>query len=162
MFGKVIFLIPRLDDADSTTYFSDKMKLLGSQLGPTLVQLPPSLRKDAPRLKTFLASLPPHIRPALEFRHKSWFDDEIRTILKDARAALCIADDGELACPVWATADYGYLRLRREVYDAASLKDWADKIAAQPWQNCFIYFKHEEAAVGVRLAHEMMALVPSG
>ena len=140
----------------------DKVKVLGEQLGPTLVQLPPSLRKDAARLKAFLALLPAHVRPAFEFRHKSWFDDEIMTILKDARAALCIADDEELACPVWATADYGYLRMRRETYDAAALTDWASRLKALPWQDCFIYFKHEDAAQGVGLAHQMTALMSGG
>lgn len=149
----------RLADADTTTFFCDRIKVLGSQLGPTLVQLPPFFRKDADRLKTFLQSLPSHVRPALEFRNKSWFDDEIKAILQEHRAALCIADDDDLECPLWATADYGYLRLRKEVYDPAALKDWADRIKAQSWSHCFIYFKHEDGAVGVKLAHEMMALL---
>ena len=58
----------RLNDVESTRYFCDRVVDMGSQLGPTLVQLPPSMRKDAERLKTFLASLPSHIRPAVEFR----------------------------------------------------------------------------------------------
>lgn len=149
----------RLQDPESVTYFADRIKILGSQLGPTLVQLPPFFRKDADRLRAFLQALPPHVRPALEFRNKSWFDDEIEGILREHRAALCIADDDELPSPFWATAaDYGYVRLRREAYDAAALADWAARIKAQSWQNCFVYFKHEDGALGVKLAQQLMGI----
>jgi len=152
----------KLQDAESTAYFCDKVKSLQGKLGPTLVQLPPTFRKDAERLRTFLASLAPHIRPALEFRHKSWFDDEIRQILTEARAALCIAEDEDLQCPLWATSTEGYVRLRLQEYSAAALRDWADRIKAQPWERCFIYFKHEDAAQGVGLADQLKALLPAG
>ncbi|MBI5497427.1 MAG: DUF72 domain-containing protein [Deltaproteobacteria bacterium] len=148
----------RLADAPSTAFFAERVSLLGPRLGPVLVQLPPFFRKDAERLRIFLSSLPAHVRPAVEFRHKSWFDDEVRSILAEAKAALCLADDGELDCPEWATAEFGYLRLRRENYDDAALRDWAAKVRAMPWTRCFAFFKHEEAAVGVRLAKRWMEL----
>ena len=65
---------------------------LAERLGPLLFQLPPTLKKDATRLRTFLASLPESLRAAFEFRHPSWFDDEVFGLLRDHRASLCIAD----------------------------------------------------------------------
>ncbi|PYL39591.1 MAG: DUF72 domain-containing protein, partial [Verrucomicrobia bacterium] len=73
----------------------------------------PNFKKDADVLSSFLRELP-SMRAAFEFRHESWFDDEIFEMLKKQNIALCIADTEKLATPKMATADYGYLRLRRE------------------------------------------------
>jgi uncharacterized protein YecE (DUF72 family) len=149
----------RLTDKDSTDYFTGKLSGLGDRAGALLVQLPPFVRKDVEKLQAFLSWLPPGVRPALEFRHKSWFDPEVENVLRTARAALCISDDGELECPVWSTASYGYLRLRRDTYDDAMLKDWADRIRAQNWEDVFCYFKHEDAAQGVGYSKAMLGLL---
>lgn len=107
--------VQRLQDADdSVAYLLDVAATLRQRLGALLFQLPPSLKKDVPRLRAFLALLPPQTRAAFEFRHASWFDDEVFALLREHRAALCIADaEGDLDVPVVATADWGYLRLRR-------------------------------------------------
>ena len=89
---------------------------LNERLGPLLFQLPPYLKKDAPRLKEFLALLPPNRRAAFEFRDQSWFDEEIFGLLRDHRAVLCIAEaENDLEIPFVSTADWGYLRLRRRL-----------------------------------------------
>ena len=85
---------------------------LGAKLGPLLLQLPPNFRKDAGRLRACLARVPPSVRMAVEFRHPSWFDDEVYGILRDRNAALCVADTEAGTTPVVVTADFGYLRLR--------------------------------------------------
>jgi uncharacterized protein YecE (DUF72 family) len=77
--------------ADSVAYFVKVASVLGERLGPLLFQLPPNLKKDAPRLKDFLALLPKTQRAAFEFRHASWFDDEVYDLLRGYNAALCIA-----------------------------------------------------------------------
>ncbi len=117
---------------------------LGARLGPILLQLPPFLKKDAPLLESFLAELPKRFRPAFEFRHTSWFDDEIYALLRAANAALVGGDvDEGPSPPLVATADFGYLRLRAASYDAAGLSDWSRRIAEQPWQAAYVYLKHE-------------------
>ncbi len=92
---------------------------LGPRLAPILFQLPPNLKADLPRLKTFLRHFrkhQPQPRAAFEFRHASWFSDDTYALLRDAGVALCIADTDALTTPLVATADYGYVRLRRLDY----------------------------------------------
>ena len=91
--------------------------------GPLLFQLPATSRKDTARLRAFLALLPSGLRVAFEFRDPSWFDDEVFGLLRDHRAALCVADaDDDLNAPLVATADWGYLRLRRPDYGDEDLE----------------------------------------
>ena len=92
----------------------DRAGKLKKRLGPLLFQLPPTLKKDVPRLRAFLRLLPSQRRVAFEFRHPSWFDDEAFGLLREHHIALCIADaDDDLEVPVVATAAWGCLRLRR-------------------------------------------------
>lgn len=142
---KSITHIARLKDAaDGTAYFLKVAATLGARLGPILFQLPPFLRKDAGVLREFLELLPPGTMPAFEFRHASWFDDEVTTLLADKGAALVAGDpdEGE-PLPLIATAPFGYLRLRAASYDLAGLQAWHARIAAQPWRDAYVYLKHE-------------------
>jgi uncharacterized protein YecE (DUF72 family) len=130
------------------------------KVGPVLFQLPATFKKDAEVLRAFLADLPLGLKAAFEFRHESWFDPEIFTCLSDANAALCIAENEELTTPSVATADFGYLRLRREDYKGTKIKRWSKWIdqQASKWAEAFVYFKHEEHAVGPKFAKEMQAI----
>jgi uncharacterized protein YecE (DUF72 family) len=131
---------------------------LGGALGPVLWQLPPSLRKDLPRLRDFLALLPRGGRAAFEFRHESWLADDVLAALADAGAALCVADDEARSTPLAATAPFGYLRLRRPDYDDAALARWAERVRAQRWETAFVFFKHEDEARGPAYALRFGAL----
>ncbi len=150
----------RLKDAgDSVDYLFRTAEVLGERLGPFLFQLPPYLRRDLDRLAGFLGLLPDGMRAAFEFRHASWFDDEVFTLLADAGASLCIADaGGDHDAPLVATADFGYLRLRREDYDETALRAWADRIRRQPWRETYVFFKHEDDGAGPRMAAQFEAL----
>lgn len=132
--------------AEPVEYLLSLLDHLGEQLGPVLVQLPPTLRRDDGRLADFLSLWPQDVHVAMEFRHESWFDESVFACLRKFGAALCIADvDGSpLADHFVATADWGYLRLRREAYDDAALDDLARRIRAQDWRESFAYFKHED------------------
>jgi len=148
------------DCADTLEYFCKVVSGLGERLGPVLFQLPPNFKKDAAVLSSFLRELP-SMRAAFEFRHQSWFDDEIYQLLKARNVALCIADTEKLATPKISTADYGYLRLRREDYTKIDIERWA-KFVHEPetnWQENFVYFKHEESGIGPKLAIQMMDLL---
>jgi len=131
---------------------------LGSKLGPVLFQLPPNFKRDGALLNEFLHSVPGGIRVAFEFRHSSWFDDEIFAHLQNHNAALCIAESSDLATPSIATTDFGYLRLRREDYEKADIVRWAKFMEAQKerWNHAFVYFKHEESGIGPQLAAQLM------
>jgi uncharacterized protein YecE (DUF72 family) len=108
--------IQRLKDADdSVAYLLEVAGTLMERLGALLFQVPPGLKKDLPLLRDFLSLFPPQQRVAFEFRHKSWFDEEIYRLLHDHHAALCIAEaEGKLEVPFVATTNWGYLRLRRQ------------------------------------------------
>jgi uncharacterized protein YecE (DUF72 family) len=146
--------------SDTLEYFCKVVSGLGDRQGPVLFQLPPTFKKDAEVLSSFLRELP-SMRAAFEFRHESWFDDEIFDLLKSRNISLCIADTDDLATPKKITADYGYLRLRREDYTGADVKRWADFVGDQKslWQDAFVYFKHEESGIGPKLAKQMIELL---
>ncbi len=137
--------IARLKNTGEEVAYLDRViGTLGARLGPILFQLPPFLKKDAPLLEAFLAELPKSMKPAFEFRHVSWFDDETYAILRAAGAALVGGDvDEGPSPPLVATADFGYLRLRAASYDAEGLAEWSRRIAEQPWQAAYVYLKHE-------------------
>ncbi|MBS0661193.1 MAG: DUF72 domain-containing protein [Verrucomicrobia bacterium] len=139
--------------------FAQACANLGAKLGPVLYQLPPTFKADAPRLADFLASLPPGLRAAFEFRHASWHTDEVFSILRQHRAALCLAESEDGMTPREVTADFGYLRLRRTDYSAADLAGWAAFLQAQAghWQDAFVYFRHEETCVGPGFAAGLKA-----
>ncbi|HKA24828.1 MAG TPA: DUF72 domain-containing protein [Candidatus Eisenbacteria bacterium] len=144
----------RLKNAgDSVDYLVKNSAGLGAKLGPYLVQLPPNLRKDAALLRDFLPLFPPPTRCAVEFRHTSWYDDETYAILRERNASLCIADTGEEGdAPLVATADWGYLRLRKEGYDEAEMRGWRERVQAQPWKEAFVFFKHEFEGAAAKMA----------
>jgi uncharacterized protein YecE (DUF72 family) len=149
----------RLQEAgEAVSYFLSVATTLGDRLGPVLFQLPPNFKKDVPRLRDFLALLPPASRSAFEFRHESWFDDEVFDALRSAGAALCWAEDEELSTPTRPTAGWGYLRLRRQDYGETELASWADRIRDQSWSDAYVFFKHEEEGTGPRLAERMRSL----
>jgi uncharacterized protein YecE (DUF72 family) len=137
--------IARLKDAGGPTEaFVRVAQTLGPRLGPLLFQLPPFLRKDVALLRTFLESAPKGPRYAFEFRHASWFDDEVWGVLRAHGASLCVAEGETLESPLVATADWGYVRLRRNAYPDEVLAGWAAKIRAQPWKDAFVFLKHDD------------------
>jgi uncharacterized protein YecE (DUF72 family) len=134
-------------------YFCDTARALGDKLGPLLFQLPPNFKKAADRLGDVLARLPPDHRAAFEFRHASWFDDEVYGLLRSRNAALCVADTEEGSTPAVATADFGYVRLRAVKYSPDDLRRWLDTIhrIGSGWLDTFVFFKHEIEATRVAL-----------
>jgi uncharacterized protein YecE (DUF72 family) len=127
-------------------------------LGPILVQLPPQFRADLARLERFLGLVPPLFRLALEVRHPSWLTDETYAILRQHRVALCLAETDEGPAPDAVTADFVYLRLRREAYAPAAIAAWRgrclDWVAAG--LDVYAYFKHEDAGVGPAYARALL------
>jgi uncharacterized protein YecE (DUF72 family) len=148
-----------IDAADSVGYFFQIAVTLGDRMGPVLFQLPPNLKKDVPRLVDFLSGLPPASRCAFEFRHESWFEEDVFEALRSRACALCVAEDEELATPFVATTGWGYLRLRRQDYGEGDLRDRAAKLLSQPWSEAYVFFKHEDGAKGPGLAEELTKIL---
>jgi uncharacterized protein YecE (DUF72 family) len=154
----------RLADQDgSLEYFLHAVNPLGDRLGPTLFQLPPTFKKDAARLGDFLARLPRRWRAAMEFRHSSWFDDEIYELLRSRDVALVAVDEDEsegTGAPLVLTASWGYLRLRRGAYDPSALDGWAERIRVSPWSEAYVFLKHEDGSPrGPAAAEELQSIL---
>jgi uncharacterized protein YecE (DUF72 family) len=131
---------------------------LGEKLGPLLIQLPPTLEADVGRLRATLDAFPADVRVAVEFRHSSWFTDEVQQLLRDRRVALCLADRRRPLTPFWRTADWGYVRFHSGrarptgCYSRDALAAWVDRIA-ELWPapaDVYAYFNNDGFACALR------------
>ena len=158
--------IKRLKDvADFAGEFVASLQPLDAEkkLGPVLFQLPPYLKCDAALLKDFMAALPRTLRSAFEFRHVSWFTDEVYQAMRAANVALCQAESDKLETPDVQTADFAYLRLRKQDYAAKERKALTAKVADLAKKgDAFVYFKHEDTPEGALHAEALLASISSG
>ena len=147
------------DSGDTLSKFLEVSDVLKKRLGPLLFQLPPNFKKDLPRLQEFLTLLPSTTRATFEFRHASWFDDEVFDLLRKRKVALCNAEaDDDLKLPFVATTNWGYLRLRRSDYSTPELKAWMKLVQSQDWRDVFVFFKHEDEGNAPKLAAKFLEL----
>ncbi|HMJ90494.1 MAG TPA: DUF72 domain-containing protein [Candidatus Acidoferrum sp.] len=142
-------------------HFADVAQALGPKLGAVLFQLPPSLHCDVTLLRDFLVVMPPNLKSAFEFRHESWFADEVFSTLQAHDAALCIGDSEKLHTPLNFTARHAYFRLRDEGYGEQDIARWASVIREQESlrKDIYIYFKHEESGLGPQFAAALQKLL---
>ena len=150
----------RLKDVqEETDYFLETVSVLQDQLGVVLFQLPPNMKKDLERFQTFVRGLPPQTRAAFEFRHPTWFDDDVLSLLSDRNLPLVVSDTDDLPISrIDKTADWGYLRLRRVNYSEQALVEWIRRIREQDWKETFVFFKHEDEGTGPKLAAEFIRM----
>jgi uncharacterized protein YecE (DUF72 family) len=129
------------------------------KLGPLLFQLPPNFKADPEKLTGFLAASalqgPAAPMLAFEFRHESWFSEEIYAVLRAHNAALCIAHTGDqpddLKTPdIQCATTHACYRLRRESgYSPAEVEAFADRFSAlAATREVYVYFKHEDEPTG--------------
>ncbi len=132
---------------------------LGPKLGPILLQLPPTLQKDSDALEATLACFASRARVAVEFRHDSWFVPEVRSLLEEAGAALCLADRGSRpVTPLWRTAPFTYVRLHagtaapQPCYGRAALEHWAERLRRGFGrdEDAYVYFNNDAHACAPR------------
>jgi uncharacterized protein YecE (DUF72 family) len=145
--------------AKPTKEFFASLKALSEsgKLGPMLFQLPPNFKCDLALLKTFLVKLPRNFNVAFEFRHESWFNENVYDLLRRARVALCRAESEKLVAPDVTTANFSYLRLRKDQYSAAARKDIAKKAKSLARRgDVFVYFKHEDTPDGALYAESLL------
>jgi uncharacterized protein YecE (DUF72 family) len=147
------------DAAQITTDFLNALRPLqdADKLGPVLFQLPPYIKFDAALLQEFLGGLPMNFPAAFEFRHESWFVEDAYRLLREANAALCEAESEKLETPQVETANFAYLRLRKEAYSApemAKLKKRIQELFEKG--DAYVYFKHEETPEGALNAERLL------
>ena len=133
---------------------------LAGRRGPLLVQLPPTMQRDDERLDWFLARVPAWVRPVVEFRHPSWVDDAVFSLLERHRTGYCVMSGAELPCILRATSDLVYIRLHGPdqgalyagSYSAEDLGWWADRI--REWEaqgrQVYAYFNNDGGGNAVR------------
>jgi uncharacterized protein YecE (DUF72 family) len=122
--------------------------------------LPANLKCDVPLLTEFLTGLPRHLRAAFEFRDTSWFTDEVFAALRKRNAALCLAESEEIQTPPVQTADFCYIRLRKDKYSAKRLREqmkWVADLGRRG--EVFAYFKHEETPKAAFRAEALLASI---
>jgi uncharacterized protein YecE (DUF72 family) len=144
---------------DETKYLLETVSGLEDRLGVVLFQLPPNMKKDTERLASFLKYLPVDTPAAFEFRHPTWFEDDVLKLLSSENRALCVADTDDLPVThIDKTADWGYLRLRRVNYSEDDLTEWIRQIKAQDWKTAYVFFKHEDEGTGPKLAAQFVEM----
>jgi uncharacterized protein YecE (DUF72 family) len=126
---------------DELHYLVETVMTLGNRLGPLLFQLPPNFPADLSLLEDLAPGLPPPVQAAFEFRHRSWFCEPVYRILAREAYALCFNDSSD--AELHATADWGYVRLRKEQYSETDLENAATLVSDQPWGTAYVFFKHE-------------------
>ena len=144
----------RLQNAESQSDdFVNLALLLKGRQGPLLFQLPPNFKKDVQRLDAFLAYLNGRSAAVFEFRHASWFDEEVYDCLRARACAMCTSDEEDSLVPhLVNTGSFGYLRLRAESFSDTELSTWIEKLRSQNWSEAYVFFKHEDVSSGPRLA----------
>jgi uncharacterized protein YecE (DUF72 family) len=138
--------------------FVDRAEGLGRKLGPALLQLPPQFKRNDERLEETLAEFPRSMRVAVEFRHSSWWEPEIRRILERHRAALCWADRAGPRSPLWVTTDWAYVRFHhgraqpRSCYGRQALATWINRIEGElpDRADSYVYFNNDGHACALR------------
>jgi uncharacterized protein YecE (DUF72 family) len=153
------------EPSEAVQRFVARAGRLGGKLGPALIQLPPTMKVDTGRLAATLAEFPPGWRVAVEFRHPSWYSDEVRALLERHAAALCLADRFGVLTPMWRTTGWTYLRFHAgrahptPCYGRQAMASWAGRLAAQ-WSaadDVYVYFNNDPRACALRDARVVAA-----
>jgi uncharacterized protein YecE (DUF72 family) len=140
-------------DALSAFYSALLPVIRAGRMGVVLFQLPPNLKADVDRLASFLREAAPQgtstLRVAFEFRHASWFAEDIFDLLRQHQAALCVAESDELQTPNVITAPFCCYRLRKSDYGPADVQQIETQLTANlKHGDVFAYIKHEDSPKG--------------
>lgn len=161
--SRFITHVRRLADVgEPITVLIERASGLGRKLGPILYQLPPSLHRDDELLRGFLDGLPPYPKAAIEFRHESWFDDAVFSMMRDHDVALCVAHEDPASSTVLRTASWAYFRL----HGGPGFSQYADEqnaaiagvvanVAAEADSVC-VFFDNDTAGAAVHDATALM------
>ena len=158
--SKLITHFKRLKDAGrETRLMLETISALEDRLGAVIFRLPEDLKKDLKRLEAFLKLLPADTPAVFDFRHPTWFDNEVVALLRSQDRVFCVSDIEELPeSYTYKTADWGYVRLRRVRYSKSDLIEWRKRIRAQQWKDTYVFFKHEDEGTGPKLAARFIDL----
>jgi uncharacterized protein YecE (DUF72 family) len=166
--SRYITHMKRLKDAEeSTKLFYSRIKYLEPHLGPILFQLPPSFKKNTERLVEFISHLSNKYDHVFEFRHPSWYCEEIYEILKKEKLGLCITDLGGELSPLIVTSHFAYLRLHgpkikyQGTYGTKKIQEWKKQILefSKNKITTYCYFDNDEKGYAVQDALKLQSLI---
>jgi uncharacterized protein YecE (DUF72 family) len=159
----------RLNDTarNSLELLESRLGLLGRKAGPVLFQLPPQFKKNRERLASFFKLLSPKRTYAFEFRHPSWYDDDILDLLRDNNIVLCISDHHDAPSPWTVTARHVYLRGHgpggryRGRYPLATLQKWALRLEQlrNDGHTIHVYFDNDQKSAAPTDAMHLMKIL---
>ncbi|MEB3827409.1 DUF72 domain-containing protein [Phormidium sp. CCY1219] len=155
------------DPEQTLEKFMDRVQVIEEKLGVILFQLPPHWHYNGERLRNFIERLPQQYRYGFEFRDRSWFNEEVYTLLSECGMAFCIYELAGERSPKTVTADFVYLRLHgpdgayRGEYDTNSLCQWAEEFAnwTKQGKEVYCYFDNDEAGYAARNAIALQDIV---
>jgi len=142
----------------------ENYKVLGKNLGPILIQLPPSLKKDLKTLEKFLKNFDKNLKLAIEFRHKSWLDKETYNFLKKTKIAFAVSDSPRWPTDIVKTCDFVYVRfhgkphLFASKYEKEELIWYAKEIKKLKPKTLFAYFNNDAEGYAIENALEFQKL----
>jgi uncharacterized protein YecE (DUF72 family) len=142
----------------------ESYKVLGKNLGPILIQLPPSLKKDLKVLEKFLKNFK-NLKLAIEFRHKSWLDKETYNFLKKKKIAFVISDSPRWSTDIVKTTDFVYIRfhgkpkLFSSKYEKEELQRYAREIKKLKPKILFAYFNNDAEGYAIEDALEFKKIL---
>lgn len=152
---------------NSISLMETRLKVLSPKLLAVLFQLPPQFQRDLSRLASFLGMLPRRYRYAFEFRHRSWYSDEVLDLLRTANVALCLSDHRDAPAPWEVTADFVYVRGHGPTgqyqgsYTRRTLDRWATSISAwrKEGRDVAVYFDNDQKAAAPKDARRLREML---
>jgi uncharacterized protein YecE (DUF72 family) len=154
---------------NSIALLDSRLRLLDGKVGPVLFQLPPQFHKNRSRLEGFLKLLPSRRRYAFEFRHPSWYEDDILDVLRNNDVALCISDHRDAPSPWLATASFVYVRGHgpgghyRGHYRSETLARWKRWLLAmrRAGRTAYVYFDNDQKSAAPMDAVQLQSMFKS-
>jgi uncharacterized protein YecE (DUF72 family) len=147
------------------------IRRLGDRAGPLLLQLPPTMERDDARLDDALGRMPSQARVAVEFRHPSWVDDGVFSVLERHGAAYVVMSGAKLPCVLRATSEVVYVRwhgpsnehLYAGSYPEDDLRWWADRLREweQGGHRVYGYFNNDQFGYAAANALRLVELLAS-
>ena len=146
-----------------------RLAALSPKVGAVLFQLPARFPRDRERLAQFLEMLPSGHRYAFEFRHDSWYDDDIYELLHTHDVALCLSDHHQAPAPWEVTARHVYVRGHgptgryKDHYPDTTLRAWARDIRKWKRQRriVFVFFDNDQKSAAPLDAMRLVAMLPA-
>ena len=156
-----------LDCEQAADQFIALVRPLGPTLGPLLYQLPPSLHKNLERLDAFVSRLPTDLEQVMEFRHRSWYEEDVLALLDRHGIGFVTHDLVGLKSPRWASGRTAYVRFHgtggkyRGRYSDDQMRNWADWLIGQraAGRSAWAYFNNDISGDAIADARNLKGMV---